>query len=143
MGRPNDWNYIAEVSKLEIPLIGNGDVNTYQEYNEKLKSTNFGAIMIGRGALIKPWIFTEIKEQRHWDISANERIDLIKKFINFGLEHWNCDIHGINTIRRFLLEWLSFTHRYIPIGILEKPIKISGSPTLYLGRNETENLLSS
>lgn len=60
--------------------------------------------MIGRGALIKPWIFTEIKEQRHWDISSGERLDILKKFANFGLEHWGSD----DKVRINLLKKLIF-----------------------------------
>lgn len=120
------WDYISTVAtsqtddKPKIPVIGNGDIFSYTDYEEKMKTEGVNATaMIGRGALIKPWLPTELKERRHWDISASERLDILKDFVKYGLEHWGSDQKGVNTTRRFLLEWLSFLYRYVPVGLLE------------------------
>ena len=44
---------------------------------------------------------------------------------------------------RFLLEWLSFLHRYVPVGILERPQKINERPPHFIGRNDLETLMAS
>uniref|UniRef100_UPI0037E7BE92 tRNA-dihydrouridine(47) synthase [NAD(P)(+)]-like n=1 Tax=Semicossyphus pulcher TaxID=241346 RepID=UPI0037E7BE92 len=140
-----DWDYITTCSQLAspIPLFGNGDILSYEDAM-KARATGVPGIMIARGALIKPWIFTEIKENRHWDISSSERLDILRDFSNFGLEHWGSDTRGVEKTRNFMLEWLSFMCRYIPVGLLERvPQKINERPPYYMGRNYLESLMAS
>ena len=110
-------------------------------------------------------MFTEIKEQRHWDIRSSERLDILRRYTNYGLEHWGSDTQGVENTRKFLLEWLSFLHRYhhhnggstwlhtssncticryIPVGLLERPPqKINQRPPYYWGRDDLETLMAS
>ncbi|HIJ83111.1 MAG: tRNA-U20-dihydrouridine synthase [Magnetococcales bacterium] len=56
-----DWAAIATIKKaLSIPVIGNGDVVDPESAREMLEVTGVDGIMIGRGALGRPWIFTQI-----------------------------------------------------------------------------------
>eukprot|EP01135_Chromosphaera_perkinsii_P004366 Nk52_evm17s279 gene=Nk52_evmTU17s279 len=149
-----NWDYVYDVAKAcrPLPVFGNGDILTYEDYNDHVKRLNesndsdvkFTGAMIARGALIKPWVFQEIKEQRHWDISSGERFDILKRFCNYGLEHWGSDTAGVENTRRFLLEWLSFLYRYVPVGLLEVvPQRMNQRPEAFYGRNDLETLMGS
>ncbi|KAL3515087.1 hypothetical protein ACH5RR_021989 [Cinchona calisaya] len=143
-----DWGYIYQCTQKapdSLQVLGNGDVFSYLDWNKhKSDCPKLSACMVARGALIKPWIFTEIKEQRHWDISSAERLDIFKDYVRFGLQHWGSDSKGVETTRHFLLEWLSYTCRYIPVGLLDViPQGINWRPPSYYGRDDLETLMAS
>lgn len=151
-----DWDYIKQcVTALRnavtndeddlppIPIFGGGDVYTAQDYWENLENSSVDGIMVARGALIKPWIFTEISERREWDISSRERLDILRKYAEYGLNHWGSDTQGVNTTRRFFCEALSFQSRYVPLGILESLPRLNDRPPAFKGRDELETLLAS
>ena len=125
-------------------FIGNGDILSHIDYNTHLKHAGVDSCMIARGALIKPWIFEEIATNQYLDKSASERLGYIEQFVRHGLENWGSDELGVGTTRRFLLEWLSFSCRYVPLGILEHlPPKFGDRPPAFRGRSELETLLCS
>ncbi|KFA73071.1 hypothetical protein S40288_02806 [Stachybotrys chartarum IBT 40288] len=168
-----DWGYIAECAALiksyneqknaltdtaaepdastlpnakdgRMYFLGNGDCYSHADYFDSIEKSRVDTVMIGRGALVKPWIFEEIEKGQFLDKSASERLGYIEKFVRYGLEAWGSDELGIGYTRRFLLEWLSFTHRYVPIGLLEHlPPSLNHRPPAYRGRNDLETLMAS
>ncbi|KAJ4126230.1 tRNA-dihydrouridine synthase 3 [Fusarium oxysporum] len=143
---------IAEPDASSLPnakdgrmyFLGNGDCYSHTEYYEHIEKARVDTVMIGRGALIKPWLFEEIEKGQYLDKSSSERLRYIEKFVRYGLDAWGSDELGIGFTRRFLLEWLSFTHRYVPIGLLEYlPPCLNDRPPKYEGRDEMETLMAS
>ena len=58
----SDWSLIKIVkSRVKIPVVGNGDIRTIADGVKMFAETGCDSIMIGRGALGQPWIFSELK----------------------------------------------------------------------------------
>jgi tRNA-dihydrouridine synthase C len=61
-GPPARWDLIARAkSILKIPLVGNGDILTVEDALRMLETTGCDGLMIGRGSVINPFIFHQIK----------------------------------------------------------------------------------
>ncbi len=171
--RPADWGYIAECAALvrsyhrardgladttrepdastlantldgRLYFVGNGDCYSHVDYHGHIDATGVDTVMIGRGALYKPWLFEEIERGQYLDKSASERLGYVERFVRYGLETWGADEIGVGTTRRFLLDYLSFASRYVPIGLLEYlPPSLQDRAPAFRCRNELETLLSS
>lgn len=153
-----DWDYVSKMAdhlrsveqeldfdRPKIQFVGNGDVNNYEDWHRYLDANeNIDSIMVARGALIKPWIFEEIDAMQHIDKTSQERLEILKDYSQFAMEHWGTDEYGISQCRRFFCEFMSFFHRYLPVGILERvPVQINERAPNWRGRNELESLLGS
>ncbi|KAF7509746.1 tRNA-dihydrouridine synthase 3 [Endocarpon pusillum] len=180
--RSADWEYIADTAALikrlnnktdalsdtihdqdprtlppgadsKVFFLGNGDCYSHTSYDTHITESGVDTVMVARGALQKPWIFEEIAAGQSLDKSSSERLGYIERFCRYGLEAWGSDEWGVGTTRRFLLEWLSFACRYVPIGLLERVPTAAGSgwmqPSIqdrapaYRGRDELETLMAS
>ena len=111
---PADWDAIAEVVRaVAVPVTGNGDLLFAHEVQQRFESTGCAAVMVARGVLIKPWLFREVSSG-YWDITAEERVVLYRRYVALGLEHWGDDEHGRTRLREFLRWHAGFWCRYAP-----------------------------
>ena len=69
---------------VKIPVIGNGDIIDYETAINMIKKTGVDGIMIGRGALGNPWIFSEILENKI--PSKQQKLNTILKHIDLAIE---------------------------------------------------------
>lgn len=128
-----------------IQFVGNGDVNNWEDWYEYMeKIPEMDSIMVARGALIKPWIWEEIDSRQYLDKSSSERMEILSDYARYAMEHWGTDEYGISQCKRYFCEFMSFFHRYIPMGICERyPVKLNERPPYWQGRDELETKLGS
>ena len=75
-----DWEPIYEIANsLTIPVIGNGDITTAEEAWGRLEGSKLAGVMIGRGALGNPWIFSQI---RHPELVSGSHSELARVILD-------------------------------------------------------------
>ncbi len=84
---PVDRSMIAEVKKnIDIPLIANGDITDGLSAAQMIEETNCDYLMVGRGALGRPWVFSQITAYLEHEIilpepPVSERMRVMVKHI--------------------------------------------------------------
>lgn len=114
--RAADWNVVARlVAERGVPVIGNGDILTHYEARWRQHQSACASVMVGRGALIKPWIFDEIARGTDWRPTAEERVGVYLRLVSFMKEHFGADARGRKKAMYFLPWHLGFFCRYRPL----------------------------
>ncbi len=115
--KPADWSMIETAARESgnFPIIGNGDILTHYEAHRRLNEHGCLAVMIGRGALIKPWLFQEAKERQELNFSATERVEIYRRLTAYMKEYFGDDDMGRRKAFYFLPWHLGFFCRYRPL----------------------------
>jgi tRNA-dihydrouridine synthase B len=102
-----EYTTIAEIkSSIKIPVIANGDIDSPVKARFVLEQTGVDALMIGRAALGRPWLFAQVQQ-----------------FLDFGLEKIPPDRDELqNLILEHLYELYSFYGEYAGVRIARKHI---------------------
>lgn len=102
-----DWTLIGEIKnnpRINIPIFGNGDVDSPEKAKEMRDIYGVDGIMIGRAAIGYPWIFNEIKHYLQTGLklekpTIDDRVAVCRKHLIKSIE-WKGERLGIIEMRR-------------------------------------------
>ncbi|ALO15977.1 putative tRNA-dihydrouridine synthase [Salinivirga cyanobacteriivorans] len=116
-----DWTLIREVKqnpRINIPIIGNGDIKDPVGAKRMFDEYGVDAIMIGRAVIGRPWIF---KEVRHYldkgefmpPLTIDDRVDMAQMHLQKSIE-WKGDVYGVLEMRQHLSNYFKGLPNFKP-----------------------------
>lgn len=103
-----DWEPIGKLKqdpRMEIPVIGNGDITTPEEAQEAFDRYGVDAVMVGRGAIGAPWVFRQMRSLIDDDVQENipttAKFEMLLRQLRESIENKD-ERRGILHIRRHL-----------------------------------------
>ena len=99
-----DWEYIRKIKeKVNIPVIGNGDINTPEKAKEFLELTKCDGMLIGRGFLGNPLLFKQITDylntNSYQKVTVEEKIFWAMKQLEYTIEDKGEEL-GVKEMRK-------------------------------------------
>jgi tRNA-dihydrouridine synthase len=102
-----DWTLIGRLKenpRIQIPIFGNGDIDSPEKAVEYKNRYGIDGVMIGRASIGYPWIFNEIRHYIQYGERLSppdilERVRVTKKHLEFSIR-WKGDRTGVLEMRR-------------------------------------------
>ena len=106
---PAHWELMKSIVEMknkispETLIIGNGDVSSLYEANEKARETGCDGIMIGRGIFGNPWFFSGRKTE---EISVKEKLKVLVEHTKL-FEKLLCDVKSFAVMKKHFKAYVS------------------------------------
>lgn len=116
-----DWTLIGKVKenpRIQIPIFGNGDIDSPEKAKEYRERYGVDGIMIGRASIGNPWIFNQIKHYLNTGAhlappDIEQRIAACRKHLDFSIQ-WKGDVTGLLEMRRHYTNYFKGLDNFKP-----------------------------
>ena len=117
-----DWSLIADIKnnpRMNIPVFGNGDIDSPEKALKYKNKYGVDGIMIGRASIGNPWFFNQVKHYLKTGTilslpTLEERVKVVKEHLDFSIK-WKGDRLGIVEMRRHYANYFKGIPNFKPI----------------------------
>ena len=139
-----DWSWISKVRnnpRMNIPIFGNGDIDSPQKALEYRNRYDVDGMMIGRAAIGYPWIFREIKHFFNTGElidapSVSERVEAVRKHLHRAIE-WKGEKLGLWETRQHYTNYFRGLPNIKPFRM--RLVTLNDAPSVFQVLDEIED----
>ena len=111
-----DWDVIGQCAEAaKVPVIGNGDIASGADVQKRKLTTKVSGVMIGRAAMMNPWIFEEAKHYLATGVqpppaTVEQRFAFIRRHAQLAVTsgRYGTEMHTMRFMRTRLMNYTKF-----------------------------------
>lgn len=146
----SDWEVVASVARESgLPVVGSGDLKSPEDVEKAFRTSGCSAVMLGRAAMARPWIFQEVEDQRRGlprrEVGPEDVGSLMLRHLELNIEEYG-PLKGCLHLRRPLAMYsrglpgaAEFRRR---VNVLTDPERIREEIAMFTGIQGRESAFS-